>query len=79
MIVNSTQCATENLTGTSLKCIWVTEEEEENECQEIKETCEEITERQTTCNHEGVSEEGRCLWVLDSEGEEGSCEKIVCL
>jgi hypothetical protein len=80
--VDSTQCATTELSSTSLRCIWVPGESAGAECQAIKEWCEDITQGETTCNYPGVAfpkEAGTalsCVWIKNTEG--GSCELKVC-
>jgi hypothetical protein len=55
------------------------------ECQAIKDSCEDITQGETTCNYPGVAVSVStgtplsCVWIKDAEKQGGgSCEEKVC-
>jgi hypothetical protein len=70
-----------NNTRLNGKCKWITEEEENYKCAEIKSTCESIS-RNKTCEVAGVAGTKTCKWIAEEEDNykcaeiKSTCESI---
>jgi hypothetical protein len=76
-VKRSSQCQLSGVDKLDTECVWVVTEAVGQECQQVKSSCEDITQGPATCNYAGAAKSGTdtlsCLWV---GGAATSCQEV---